>query len=218
MVVVFTTLFYFITLLLINMAWYSFLLNIDVIAIIIVAAITIYLIFNRKKGTNRTKYTFSSIVNPEALFIPVQREVKKKKKKKLYKHEERCREIFQDIFKREFKSVRPKWLKNPATGRNLELDGYCPDTGVRHHLGSTAIAFEMDGIQHAQYTPHFHRSGPKEFLYQDKKDSYKSQVCKDRKILLIRIPHYVVYEDLDRYIRDRLRVTGLSISGGGMYG
>ena len=39
--------------------------------------------------------------------------------KKQFKSEERCREIFEGIFKKPFPSVRPDWLKNPQTKQNL---------------------------------------------------------------------------------------------------
>lgn len=119
------------------------------------------------------------------------------------KHEERCREIFQNIFRRPFPSCRPSFLKNPSTGRNLELDGFCPSIVSRTHPGG--IAFEYDGIQHAKYSPHFHRNGPSDFLAQVKRDRYKTSVCARRGILLIRIPHFVPFGRLEEYIRDRIR-------------
>lgn len=127
---------------------------------------------------------------------------KKKKRPKLNKHEERCREIFQDIFRVPFKSCRPDFLKNPVTGRNLELDGY--NATIKTKLGK-GLAFEYDGQQHHNYNKHFHKSGPDEFSYQVKKDYYKDLKCKEKKILLIRIPHDVSYNDLERYIRSKLR-------------
>ena len=113
---------------------------------------------------------------------------KKKKKPKFNKSEERCREIFEDIFDAKFKSIRPNWLKNPVTGQNLELDGFSPS--IKTSMGQ-GIAFEYDGIQHAEYNKHFHRNGPAEFIYQTKKDSWKDLKCKENGVFLIRIPHFV---------------------------
>jgi len=130
---------------------------------------------------------------------------KRDKKNKKSKGEERCREIFEQIFGVKFKSVRPSFLLNPVTGKNLELDGY-NDT-IKTSIGK-GLAFEMDGIQHSQYTPHFHKD-PQEFLYQCKKDSFKDLKCKEHKIVLIRIPHYISSFDLERHIRDKLAKKGL---------
>lgn len=129
------------------------------------------------------------------------------------KHEEKCRDIFQDTFKAPFKSVRPDWLKNPVTGKNLELDGFNKD--IKTPVG-TGLAFEYDGEQHAKYNRHFHRKGPIEFEYQVKKDTWKDLKCKERGILLMRIPHYIDYYDLESYIKDKLRTLGILPSFGGM--
>lgn len=121
---------------------------------------------------------------------------KTKKQPKLNKHEELCRSIFEKLLNKKFPSVRPSFLKNPVTGANLELDGYCEEL---------KIAFEYDGEQHSKYNPHFHRNGPKEFVYQVKKDDYKTKKCKLEGITLIRIPHYVHESELEQYITRQLK-------------
>jgi len=126
---------------------------------------------------------------------------------RINKHEERCREIFEYIFPgHRFKSVRPNWLQNPVTGKNLELDGFAPD--IKTKLGK-GLAFEYDGAQHSQYNKHFHRNGPEEFIYQTKKDSWKDLRCKQQNVMLIRIPSFVAYESLEKYIRQKLIREGL---------
>src|SRR6185436_16423931 len=99
------------------------------------------------------------------------------------KHEERCREIFQEIFRQPFPNVRPSFMINPITGSNLELDGYCPD--IMTPIGK-GLAFEYDGAQHSRFVPRFH-SNPYKFAYQIDKDNIKNKLCKDHRILLIRI-------------------------------
>jgi len=131
---------------------------------------------------------------------------KKTKKPKINKHEERCREIFEEIFDTRFKSVRPEWLKNPVSNMNLELDGFAPE--IKTKLGR-GLAFEYDGEQHSKYNKHFHRSGPDEFIYQTRKDSWKDLKCKEKGVMLIRIPHFVAFQDLERFIKTKLRNEGL---------
>lgn len=178
------------------MGWIRELFRIETLAMIVLFVLVIYFIVKSKKK----KYKFQGLRD-----TPMRIEKKKKKKKK-NKHEERCREIFQDLFGSKFKSCRPDFLKNPATKKNLELDGYCPH--IRTKLGK-GLAFEYDGKQHAEYVPHFHKKGAKEFVYQAKKDSFKDMKCKQEGILLIRIPHFIVFNDLERYIKNRCRQEGL---------
>lgn len=163
---------------------------------------------NVKKGFSKVK----KITN--GLFKVPNKLIAKKKKKK-NKHEERCREIFEGIFGCKFKSVRPDWLLNPATGKNLELDGFNPN--IKTPIGK-GLAFEYDGSQHSKYNKHFHKNGPDEFAYQVKKDTWKDIRCKEEGILLIRIPHFVAYQDLERYIRQKLSNKNVSPNGVGMYG
>lgn len=130
----------------------------------------------------------------------------KRRVPRVNKHEERCREIFEEIFDTRFKSVRPDWLQNPVTKKNLELDGFAPNITTKLGKG---LAFEYDGAQHSQYNKHFHRGGHDEFIYQTKKDSWKDMRCKQEGVLLVRIPSFVAFQDLERYIKQKLTREGL---------
>lgn len=178
--------------------WY-YLFNPHFIAFVVVVCIVIWCIYKDKHSVldkfadrlrNAAKYAQISPQRlPSAGHIPG-----------FNKNEERCRLIFEKIFQTPFRTCRPDWLKNPATGRNLELDGYSP---------VVRLAFEYDGAQHSQYNRYFHRGGPDEFLYQVKKDNYKDKLCKEHGITLVRIPHFVAPIDLERYIVNKLRGLGM---------
>jgi hypothetical protein len=62
------------------------------------------------------------------------------------------------------RNYRPNWLKNPKTGRNLELDFY---------LEKKKIAVEVQGFHHKT-------------IYQEEKDKIKEDICKERGIRLIK--------------------------------
>lgn len=113
------------------------------------------------------------------------------------KNEKRCRKILEEIFGVDFPTVRPVWLKNPGTNRNLELDCY------NHSL---RLAAEYDGKQHTQMTK-FHHS-PKELIYQIRKDQFKSKECKRLGITLIRVPYWVLPPNLKDYIVTKLKEAG----------
>jgi len=194
------------------MEW-RWILSLDVILFLIVFCLVIYFLFQekrkRRKKLNVKDFTGILEEGKNAGYWYYEPTTQKKKNKKKNKHEEKCRKIFEDIFGKKFKTCRPDWLKNPATGKNLELDGYCDE--ILTPLGR-GLAFEYDGIQHARYSAHFHRNGPNEFIYQTKKDKWKDMRCKQQGVLLIRIPHIVAYGDLERYISTRLSKYGLATS------
>lgn len=179
-------------------------MSFDLVATCVIVLILIYFLVTTEKKT----YKFQGLNGIQVPQEFIQARPKTQKPKRVNKMEERCRDIFQNIFKRPFKSVRPDFLKNPVTKKNLELDGYCET--IYTPLGK-GIAFEYDGMQHSHYNPHFHKGGVDEFVYQTKKDSFKDQKCKEMGILLIRIPYYVVTEDLEKYIRDKLVKKGMRI-------
>lgn len=186
-----------------KMWWIRNIFHIETVFIITAVFICAYILWKKKTGKSIyqtdlyiDKFTKSlHMAHPK----PVQ-------PKRINKNEERCRDIFENIFKVKFKSVRPDWLQNPVTKKNLELDGFNPD--IKTPLGK-GLAFEYDGEQHSKFNKHFHRNGPDEFEYQIKKDSWKDDRCRKNKILLIRIPYYILPHDLERYIKEKLKNNGV---------
>jgi hypothetical protein len=190
-----------------NWKWWSkYFFNIDTIIVIFIILLVLYFFITREKKSHKFSIGDYGLVNGNKKL----KTRKKKRKPKFNKHEEECRRIFQELFGVRFKSIRPEWLKNPVTGRNLELDGYNPNIKTLKGVG---LAFEYDGEQHAKYNEHFHRSGPDEFIYQTTKDDFKNFKCKERGVLLIRIPHFVAFPDLDRYIKSELKRNNVSPFG-----
>lgn len=123
---------------------------------------------------------------------------KKSLQKGIYKNEEKCREIVEKIYNRPFKKSRPDFLKNPKTGRNLELDMYNE---------SLKLAVEYNGIQHRVYAPYFHKSLD-DFLCQVERDKLKSQRCNEVGVTLIIVPDTVRYNEMEEYIKLELKKAG----------
>lgn len=91
-----------------------------------------------------------------------------------YVGQERVRLIFETEFQNLFFKVRPNWLKNPATGSNLELDGYCDEL---------KLAFEYQGRQHASNYTQFAGDLENQFV----RDKIKRDLCKENGVHLIEI-------------------------------
>lgn len=179
--------------------WLKNILHIETLFYITIAIIVISILIFKKKP-KILKQSFSDELTKNFYIDP--RLFKHKPKKSTSKNEEKCREIFESIFGVRFESIRPDFLKNPTTGRNLELDGY--NANIPTRLGH-GLAFEYDGAQHAKYVPVFHGNDENKFKYQESCDKFKDMQCKKHGILLIRIPHTIAPFDLDRYIRDKLQ-------------
>lgn len=95
-----------------------------------------------------------------------------------YRTEAVCRELLEFMLRMPLPKVRPDWLVNPTTKRRLELDMY----NAEHR-----IAFEYDGAQHDVYTPHYH-ANEHHFEYRRLLDRLKTELCRERGVLLLRIP------------------------------
>lgn len=105
------------------------------------------------------------------------------------------RYILEQLTRCEFPKQRPDWLIFNSK-RRLELDGYCTEL---------ALAFEHQGLQHFEYVPFFHR-GKKSFERQLAYDQFKKDKCRDRKVTLIVTDDRWSLDQLERNIRDLLRV------------
>jgi hypothetical protein len=106
--------------------------------------------------------------------------------------EELCRAVFEFMFKSKFFKVRPVWLRNPESGRNLELDGFTV-------IDSHKIAFEHDGF--------YHDNKKTKIL-----DSLKDKMCEANGVVLFRVPELfskTEFWDLPNLILDIAKQKGI---------
>jgi hypothetical protein len=80
-------------------------------------------------------------------------------------------------FLRHHDNLRPDWLRNPKTGRRLEIDRYYPEIRV---------GIEYNGVQHGRPILGLQRDHAA-FMEQQIRDAFKTQTCKERGIELIAI-------------------------------
>ena len=106
--------------------------------------------------------------------------------------EKLCCKILEEEAERELKSnYRPDFMKNPETGRNLEID-VLDDEIIFMVDGKEyeALGLEYSGEQHYRYTPKYHRN-VEEFNEQLKRDTLKLELCSKSKVYLIVVPYTV---------------------------
>ena len=104
--------------------------------------------------------------------------------------EEICRRTLEKISGKIFSPIRPQWLKNPKTGRAMELDCFNPQL---------RIALEFNGPQHYNYPNPFHKR-KEEFDNQRDRDKAKRKICKDKKVDLIIVPFNL--NNLEKEVRE----------------
>lgn len=172
------------------------LLSFEILFSVLIIAFAVYLYVRYNKEHFAVTYQGLSA---EAIEIAKRSRIQLPKERKRWKLEDKCRTILERLYNKQFVTVRPDFLKNPVTGRNLEIDCYNEEL---------KLGLEYDGIQHSTYTPIFHRRGANDFIYGTLKDEFKTKRCKELGITLIRIPHYILEEDLETYIIKRLRAAG----------
>ena len=108
--------------------------------------------------------------------------------------EAKCREVLENKFGKLFPTVRPNFLKNPETKRNLELDCYNDEL---------KLAIEYNGSQHYEFPNTFHRT-KEDFIKQVRRDQYKVERCNQEGIYLITVPHTVPLNEIESYIDKQL--------------
>nr|QBK90725.1 MAG: restriction endonuclease [Pithovirus LCPAC201] len=105
-----------------------------------------------------------------------------------------CREFLEKYYQRKFPRIRPDFLVNPVSGRNLELDGYNSELN---------IGFEYNGYQHYTYPNRFHKN-EEDFSQQIRRDGYKKEACHLAGVYLIIIPYTVPHAHIPQFIKGRL--------------
>lgn len=113
-----------------------------------------------------------------------------KKNKAESRGESICRKVLEEVYDLKFPSTRPDFLKNPESGCNLELDGYCEEL---------QIGFEYNGIQHYIYPNWAHRD-KLSFDKQVRRDQYKIEACDQSGVYLISIPYTIPHNLIRDYI------------------
>jgi very-short-patch-repair endonuclease len=99
-----------------------------------------------------------------------------------------------------------EWNTNPLTGKPLQVDFYC---------AFARIGIEVDGRQHYEFTPRFHKT-QEDFIYQQKKDAIRIENFKRRGEVLIRVPdtELATKENGIRYLMsviDALTLTSVQV-------
>ncbi len=101
--------------------------------------------------------------------------------------EAKCRFIFEKLTGYEFKT-------NRSVLNGLELDGYC---------NILRMAFEYQGQQHYKFVKYFHKTR-ENFYERQRRDEKKKELCNNKKIHFLAIPHWKNIDDdtLFGFIKD----------------
>ena len=111
--------------------------------------------------------------------------------------EELCRTTFEQIFKKKFLKIRPKWLLS-SSGNIMELDGYCKKYN---------LAFEYQGEQHFKLTNfYFDKDRLKKRIIDDK---LKIKLCLKHDINLFIVKYTDDLLKLPIFIKNKMKALRL---------
>lgn len=110
--------------------------------------------------------------------------------------EELCRTTFEQIFKKKFLKIRPKWLIS-SSGYPMELDGYS-----RYYN----LAFEYQGEQH--FKLHRWNRNKNNLAKRLKDDKIKVNLCRKNKVSLLVISYKDDLTNLPNIIKQKLKLIG----------
>lgn len=175
----------------------------DVCTILAVTSIIILFIYNcitNKKGsysTNRIQQnSFVNIDPPKDKFFNYRQHTLRDSKLELS-----SKYHLESMFNRPFFKIRPEFLKNEHTGKNLEIDLY------NHEL---RLAVEIQGIQHYKFSPRFHLSET-QFIEQKQRDNMKKLKCTQFGIKLIEVPYNIKEKDVRNFLKKELNKHGFFV-------
>jgi hypothetical protein len=121
--------------------------------------------------------------------------------------ERTVRELLRSFFGKSFPSVQPAWLRNPKTGKRLQLDCFSEELG---------LAVEHQGDQHYQEVPNFSVDGPKLRAIRAN-DRRKRRLCAERGVILVHIRERDTrgpIEDVRERLAKRLSRRGVVLPDG----
>lgn len=104
-----------------------------------------------------------------------------------------CRAYFEQLFKKKFPKMKPKWLKPDGWMQPLELDGFCEEL---------KLAFEHNGRYHYESGKFFNSGNAR--LNVTERDAIKRNLCRQNGITLIEIkeiPYLQPIETLKNVIK-----------------
>lgn len=93
-----------------------------------------------------------------------------------------------------FVKIRPPWLRNPKTGRNLEIDAWNEEL---------QLACEFQGYQHVTFPNCFHKSYD-DFELQVQRDKFKAEKLRSMGIRLLEVPHTVPASGIPSFLAECL--------------
>lgn len=161
-----------------------------ILSIIIIIVLFIYNWFTNKKGTYSDRPISKFNLPPKDSFYNYRQHTVRDSKLELL-----TKNHLETIFQKPFFKIRPEFLKNESSGRNLEIDLFNKELG---------LAVEIQGIQHYKFSPRFHLT-PQQFLEQQQRDQKKALKCREYGIKLIEVPYYIKERDLYQFLIQKLK-------------
>jgi hypothetical protein len=110
--------------------------------------------------------------------------------RKRSKPESICKKTLQKIYGVKFSTVRPDWLRNPKTGRPMELDCYNEEL---------KIGLEYQGIHHYRW-PNWTGQSKQDWIDQVERDRLKVDLCDLHGVYLVSIPYNLPLKHIPDYI------------------
>jgi len=138
-----------------------------------------------------------TVAPPSQQSQQAQQSKQKQKGKFISKGERTCCQTMERIYGVPFSSKWPEWLRNPETGRTLELDCYNDEL---------KLAIEYNGEQHYKW-PNFTNQTYEQFINQIRRDSLKVDLCDRQGVYLISVPYNVPHDKIPAYIMSYLPET-----------
>lgn len=158
-----------------------------------VAALVLLYVYSKLAGVRGSSVKFTHRFSDLALVYPQAFAPPPAAAPRESRGEARCRRYLETRFRgRRFRKERPKFLRNPVTGANLELDCYNAELG---------LAVEYNGRQHYEFTPAFH-ANREAFRNQQYRDNLKRDLCARAGVTLVSVPYTVV--DIEGYLEGHL--------------